>query len=64
VVLKNAKKEAVTVVVREPVPGDWSMISESQPHTKAASGIAEWKIRVPADGEAALTYRVRVKQRG
>ncbi|HEX7235000.1 MAG TPA: DUF4139 domain-containing protein, partial [Nitrosospira sp.] len=64
VVLKNAKKEAVTVVVREPVPGDWTMISESQPHAKAASGIAEWKIRVPADGEAALTYRVRVKQRG
>jgi hypothetical protein len=63
-VLKNAKKEAVTVVVREPVPGDWTMISESQPHAKAASGIAEWKIRVPADGEATLTYRVRVKQRG
>lgn len=63
-ILKNAKREAVTVVVREPVPGDWVMVSESQPHTKAASGIAEWKIRLPADGEATLTYRVRVKQRG
>jgi hypothetical protein len=63
-VLKNARKEAVIVVVREPVPGDWTMISESQPHTKAASGIAEWKIQVPADGEATLIYRVRVKQRG
>lgn len=63
-VLKNARKEAVDVVVREPVPGDWTMVSESQPHTKAASGIAEWKIRVPADGEATLTYRVRARQRG
>ncbi len=63
-VLKNAKKEAVTVVVREPVPGDWTMISESQPHTKAASGIAEWKIRVPADGESTLIYRVRARQKG
>ena len=63
-VLKNARKEAVTVVVREPVPGDWTMVSESQPHAKAASGVAEWKMRVPADGEATLTYRVRVKQRG
>ncbi len=63
-VLKNAKKEAVTVVVREPVPGDWTMVSESQPHTKAASNIAEWKIRVPADGESTLTYRVKVKQKG
>ena len=63
-VLKNAKREAVTVVVREPVPGDWTMVSESQPHTKAASGIAEWKIRVPADGESTLTYRVRARQKG
>jgi hypothetical protein len=63
-VLKNAKREAVTVVVREPVPGDWTMVSESQPHTKAASGIAEWKIRVPADGESTLIYRVRARQKG
>ena len=61
IVLKNAKSESVTVVVREPVPGDWTMISESQPHTKATSGIAEWKVTVPADGKIALTYRVRVK---
>lgn len=63
IVLKNAKKEAVTVTVREPMPGDWTMVSESQPHTKAASGVAEWKISVPADGKTTLTYRVRVKHR-
>jgi hypothetical protein len=61
IVLKNAKNEAVTVVVREPMPGDWTMISESQPHTKVTSSTAEWKVRVPADGKAILTYRVRVK---
>jgi hypothetical protein len=61
IVLKNAKNEPVTVVVREPMPDDWTMISESQPHTKATSGIAEWKVMVPADGKATLTYRVRVK---
>jgi hypothetical protein len=60
-VLKNAKKEAVTVIVREPMPGDWTMVSESQPHTKAASGTAEWKVKVPADGKTTLTWRVRVK---
>lgn len=63
IVLKNAKKEAVTVIVREPVPGDWTMVSESQPHAKVASGIVEWKVSVPADGKATLTYRVRVKHR-
>jgi hypothetical protein len=61
IVLKNAKKEAVTVTVREPMPGDWTMVSESQPHTKAASDTAEWKVKVPAEGKATLSYRVRVR---
>jgi hypothetical protein len=61
VVLKNAKAEAVTVTVREPMPGDWAMVSESHPHTKAASGTAEWNINIPANGKTTLTYRVRVR---
>ena len=61
IVLKNAKPEAVTVMVREPMPGDWTMVSESQPHTKAASGTAEWKVSVPAEGKTTLSYRVRVR---
>jgi hypothetical protein len=60
IVLKNAKKESVTVVVREPVPGDWTMVSESRPHTKRASGIAEWKISIPPNGKSTLAYRVRI----
>ena len=61
IVLKNAKPEVVTVTVQEPMPGDWTMVSESQPHTKAASGTAEWKVSVPAEGRSTLTYRVRVR---
>ena len=61
IVLKNAKPEAVTVTVREPMPGDWAMLGESQPHVKAASGTAEWQVLVPAEGQATLTYRVRVR---
>ena len=60
-VLKNAKKEPVTVIVREPVPGDWSMLEQSHKHAKAASGTAEWKINVPAEGSATLKYRVLVR---
>jgi hypothetical protein len=59
--LKNAKKEAVTVTVLEPVPGDWEMLQESHAHTKAASGTAKFMVPVPAEGSATLTYRVRVK---
>jgi hypothetical protein len=61
VVVRNAKKEAVTVTVREPVPGDWSMLEESKPHTKVASGTAEWRVDVPADGSTTLRYRVLVR---
>jgi len=60
IVLKNAKTEAVSVTVREPMPGDWTMVSESHPHQKAAAGTAEWQIKVPAEGQTTLTYRVRV----
>jgi hypothetical protein len=61
IVLKNAKKEPVTVTVREPVPGDWQMIEQSHPHQKVAAGTAEWKIRIPAEGNATLKYRVLVR---
>ena len=61
VVLKNAKKEAVTVIVREPVPGDWTILDESHPHEKTASNEAVWRIRVPAEGRAVLSYRSRVR---
>lgn len=61
IVLKNAKDEAVAVTLREPMPGDWTMISESLPHTKVAAGVAEWKVVVPAEGKTTLTYRVRVR---
>lgn len=59
--LKNAKDEAVTVTVAEPVPGDWRMLQESHPHAKAAADTALWKIKVPAKGETVLTYRVEVQ---
>ncbi len=61
ITLKNAKKEKVTVTVQEPINGDWTILSESQPHKKANSALSEWKIEVPAESNATLTYRVRVK---
>jgi hypothetical protein len=61
VVLKNAKKEAVTVTVQEPIPADWKIIKSSHAHEKAASNTAVWRIDVPAEGKTTLTYRVQVK---
>lgn len=59
--LRNAKKEAVTVSVLEPMPGDWELLQQSHPATKEASGTARFKVEVPAEGKATLTYRVRVR---
>jgi len=59
--LKNAKKEAVAVSLLEPMPGDWEVLQSSQPAIKEASGTARFKVTVPAEGSATLTYRVRVK---
>ena len=60
-VLKNAKKEKVTVTVQEPISGEWTIVSESHPHSKANSHLALWKIDVPAEGSTTLTYRAQVK---
>ena len=59
--LRNAKEEAVTVKVQEPMPGDWEMVQESQKHTKESARIAAWNVAVPAGGAAVLEYAVRVK---
>ncbi|HEY8905325.1 MAG TPA: hypothetical protein VIM63_04720, partial [Rhodoferax sp.] len=61
VLLKNAKKEAVTVTVQEPMPGDWQVLSESHAHTKGSSNTAVWKISVPAEGSTKLVYRSQVR---
>ena len=59
--LRNAKDEAVTVRVQEPMPGDWEMIQESQKHTKDSARVASWQVTVPPGDKVLLDYTVRVK---
>ena len=61
IVLKNAKKEAVIVTVQEPIPADWKMLQENLQHEKVTSNTAIWKVEVPAEGNATLSYRVQVR---
>jgi hypothetical protein len=61
IVLKNAKKERVTVTVQEPIPGDWKILNENHASQKANSNTAVWKIEIPAEGKTILNYRVQVK---
>jgi hypothetical protein len=59
--LRNAKDEAVTVRVQEPMPGDWEMVHESQKHSKDSARVASWNVAVPAGGSTVLDYTVRVR---
>jgi hypothetical protein len=61
VAIRNAKKEPVTVSVQEPIAGDWEMVQNSLPFTRDSAGLARFQVPVPAEGEATLTYRVRVR---
>jgi hypothetical protein len=58
--VKNAKQQPVTVTLREFVPGDWTMLTESVKHAKVDASTAEWQLNVPAEGSAKLTYKVRI----
>ncbi|MDD2833522.1 MAG: DUF4139 domain-containing protein [Methylotenera sp.] len=61
IVLKNAKKEAVIVTVKEPIPAEWKILNESHHSNKATSNTAIWKITIPAEGKTTLSYRVQIK---
>jgi hypothetical protein len=58
--LTNGKDVAQDVEVVEPIPGDWTISSESQPHVKSSASTATWTVHVPADTKTALTYTADV----
>jgi hypothetical protein len=60
VTLKNATDSIVTVDVQEERAGEWSVLSSSVPAEKVSSTVTRFRVRVPARGEATLTYKIRV----
>jgi hypothetical protein len=59
--IKNAKKEKVTVDLREAFPGEWKMLDETLKHEKLDSNTAQWLVDVPAEGSTVVKYSVRIK---
>lgn len=60
VTVTSAKDSAVTVEVLEERGGEWSVLASSVPAEKLSSTRTRFRMRVPAHGEAVVTYRVRV----
>ena len=61
IVLRNHKEAPVTVEVNEPIAGDWRMLASSHTAQKTDAWAARFSVPVAANGEARLTYRVRVR---
>jgi hypothetical protein len=59
--IRNHKAEPVEVLVRESLYrwSNWTILSSSQPHVKKDATTIEFPVKVPKDGEAVVTYRVR-----
>ncbi|HOJ78337.1 MAG TPA: DUF4139 domain-containing protein [Bacillota bacterium] len=63
IVLRNHKKEAVTVTAVEEMPyrGDWKITNSSHNYTKKDAAKVEFIVNIPANGEQVITYTVRYK---
>lgn len=59
--IRNHKDAPITVIVNEPIGGDWEMLSSSFPSEKTTAFAARFRVPVAKDGEAKLSYRVRVR---
>jgi hypothetical protein len=61
VTLANAKPEAVTVDVREARFGVWRVVESSVPAEKLSATEVRFRVVVPANGDATLTYTVQAE---
>ena len=59
--LRNHKPDPITVVVNEPIGGDWTMLDSNYKYEKTAAFAAQFKVPVAANAESVLKYRVRVQ---
>ncbi|HEU4949806.1 MAG TPA: hypothetical protein VFT11_03500 [Candidatus Deferrimicrobiaceae bacterium] len=59
--LRNHKKDAVTVRVVEPIPGEWKILDATHSHEKEDSRTAVFPVKVDPDKEVKLRYRVRMR---
>ena len=57
--LRNAGASDVTIDVDEMRMGEWTVLSSSLPAERLSSTKVHFRVKVPAAGQAVLTYRIR-----
>ncbi|HXW15120.1 MAG TPA: DUF4139 domain-containing protein [Terriglobia bacterium] len=58
--LRNHKPDPVTVLVNEPIGGDWTILNSTFKYEKTAAFAARFTVPVAANSDALLKYRVRI----
>jgi len=58
---RNHKKEDIKVLVEEPIPGDWEMLSNTHPYEKLQAHLIRFEVPVGKDKEVKVKYRIRFK---
>lgn len=61
VTIASAKDSTVTVDVLEERAGEWRVVQSSVPAERQSSTRTRFRMRVPAGGEAVLTYRIEAR---
>lgn len=61
IALRNHKDKAESVIVYEPIGGDWEILQSSMAYDKKDAHTFTFTPNVPARGETKITYRVRVR---
>jgi hypothetical protein len=59
--LRNHKKEDIKVLVEEPIPGDWEMLSNTHPFEKLSAHLIRFEVPVAKDKEEKVKYRIRFR---
>ena len=59
--LRNQKNEDMKVLVEEPIPGDWEMISNTHPYEKLQANLIRFHVPVGKNQEAKVRYKVRFR---
>jgi hypothetical protein len=59
IVLRNRKKEQVTVTAVEFLPGIWEITKSSHKYERKDANTVEFTVPVPANGETTIRYTVR-----
>ena len=59
--LRNHKQEDIKVLVEEPIPGDWEMLSNTHPYEKIQAHSIRFEVPVARGKESKIRYRIRFK---